>query len=163
MKGDKVVEDWKERWNTFLLNAGRKTYRTFQGVLSGYFHIILCTLIDQWMHIVIHSCVLLKIHLNEVRKSIFLRMINGIQSWNNAWFSFVCLDYSIRIRVKRRLCIYYITRLNDTVIWYWCTSERTTLKLNLINYSIVAWNGQNIRLTIYVASVLFGGNSKVIF
>lgn len=78
MKGNKVVELGEHFYNLTLLTDSRKDYRPFQSILRRDLHIILCTFIDERMHVVIHPRMLFKIRLHKVRIHIIFRMIYGV-------------------------------------------------------------------------------------
>ena len=79
MKGDKAVNNRKCFCNCFLFLIIWERNITFQSIFSRYFHIVFRTFINEWVHIIVHSCVLLKVGLHKVRIRAFLRMINSIQ------------------------------------------------------------------------------------
>ena len=56
----------------------RECDHSFQSILRSDLHVILCPFVDQRMHVIIHSLVLFKIHLNEIGMNIILRAINRI-------------------------------------------------------------------------------------
>ena len=78
MKGDKGVKIVEKLRDCSLLLDVRKNDLSLERIFCGYLHVVFCTFVDEWVHIIIHSGILLKINLDKFWIGTLFWLVNGI-------------------------------------------------------------------------------------
>ena len=78
MKGDKGVKIAEKLRDCSLLLDVRKNDLSLERIFCGYLHVVFCTFVDEWVHIIIHSGILLKINLDKFWIGTLFWLVNGI-------------------------------------------------------------------------------------
>ena len=77
VQGSPAIDAKKLRDCSLLLDV-RKNDLSLERIFCGYLHVVFCTFVDEWVHIIIHSGILLKINLDKFWIGTLFWLVNGI-------------------------------------------------------------------------------------